>query len=596
MHLGSLDIPKSQWRQLAAILESRLSVQGSLLEDDAELSETANQLMKQHKFVANQRLEKKERQATADVATVDLNSVATEDSRSLGPELVGHSFWEKLQFDQILTSCGLDEKELSLAKAMILGRLIAPGSDLSTIAWFQNRSALLEMTPVHLGDLGKDAFYTVADTIYEHKEFIESELRKQERGLFSFTDTLLLYDLTNTYFEGRALDNLLAKRGKCKSNRTDCPLVTLALAVNSQGFPIFSHIYGGNQSEPETLKDILDRLRPDRQGILPGMLPTIIMDRGIATKDNLKLLQAGGYPYTIIERRPVEKEYETEFQSARGTFEKLDCPDPSSQNRKKDVYVKRIGMEDTSRVLVLSEGREDKEQAMDALKERRFLAALNELNTSVTKGTIILAEKVGERVGRLKSRYGSIQKHYDVQMVYAEDDKKIERITWEKKPSREQRTLLTGCYVIETTHNQLSASEIWRQYMTLTRVEAAFRDLKTDLGIRPVYHQNAERTKAHLFIGVLAYHLLVGIEHTLKTQGDHREWRTIRTVLSTHQRNTVSMQGTENIIYHIRVSGRPEPEHAEIYKHLSVTNPLKRCKTQIEVAPPPRNIQQESSD
>ena len=581
MHLGTLDVPKSQWRQLAAILEARLSAQSSLLEDDAELSEVANLLMKRHNFVDNQRLEKQERQVAADIVAVDLNSIATADSRSLGPELVGHSFWEKLELDRILTSCGLDEKEVSLAKAVILGRLISPGSDLSTFFWLKNRSSLLEMTPVHLGGLGKDSFYTVADTLYEHKEFIEAELRKRESGLFSFTDTLLLYDLTNTYFEGRALNNSLAKRGKCKSNRTDCPLVTLALAVNSQGFPIFSHIYGGNQSEPETLGDILARLQQNKQCVLPGMLPTIIMDRGIATKENLKLLQAGGYPYTIIERRPVEKEYEAEFQSCRETFEKLEGPDPSGQPRKKAIYVKRIDLEDTNRVLVFSERREDKEQAMDALKESRFLDALNRLNTSVTGGNIILADKVGERIGRIKARYGSIQKHYDIQMAYAEDTKKIERISWEKKPSREQRTLLTGCYVIETTHKHLSATEIWRQYMTLTRVEAAFRDLKTDLGIRPVYHQNAERTQAHLFIGVLAYHLLISIEHTLKSQGDHRDWRTVRTILSTHQRNTVILTDAENIVYHIRVSGRPETEHAEIYKRLSVSNPLKRIKNQV---------------
>ncbi len=167
-------------------------------------------------------------------------------------------------------------------------------------------------------------------------------------------------------------------------------------------------------------------------------------------------------------------------------------------------------------------------------------------------------------------------------MIYdANNNKKIQRISWDKKPSREQRSLLTGCYVIETTHNQLTASEIWHQYMTLTNIEAAFRDLKTDLGIRPVYHQNAERTKAHLFIGVLAYHLLISIEHTLKSQGDHREWRTIRSILSTHQRNTVMLTDTEDIIYHIRVSGSPETEHTEIYNRLSVKDPLKRVKSKV---------------
>ncbi|MEI7639511.1 MAG: IS1634 family transposase [Syntrophus sp. (in: bacteria)] len=576
MHLGKLDVPKSQWRHLAAILESRLSAQTTLVEDESELSELADRLMKRHNFVADERVERQERNNAANIVAVDINSIATTDSRSLGPELVGNSFWEKLKFDRILSSCGLDEQELSLAKAVILGRLISPGSDYNTFSWLQHRSALLEMTPVSLDGLGKDSFYTIADTLYEHKEFIERELRNQESGLFAFTDTLILYDLTNTYFEGSARGNSLAKRGKCKSKRSDCPLVTLALAVNSLGFPVFSQIYGGNQSEPETLEDILNRLQQDKQGILPGMLPTILMDRGIATKSNIKLLQAGGYSYTIIERRPVEKEYELEFQTAKENFEKLDCSDQDQQNRGKAIYVKRIELEETSRVLVFSEGREQKEQAMDALKEGRFLTDLGRLNTSVVNGNIILSDKVGERIGKIKTKYSSIQRHYDIQLVYSEDTKKIERISWEKKPSREQRSVLTGCYVIETTHNQLSASEIWHQYMTLTRVESAFRDLKTDLGLRPVYHQNAERTKAHLFIGVLAYHLLIGIEHTLKAQGDTREWRTIRKILSTHQRTTVIMTDAENMIYHIRVSGKPETAHAEIYKRLSVKNPLKQ--------------------
>jgi len=581
MHLGTIDIPKSQWRHLAAILEMRLSGQETILEDNEQLSDLANQIMKRHNFVANQQIEKKEREIAADIAQIDLNTIATSNSRSLGPELVGNSFWEKLQFDQILSQCGLDDKELSLAKAVILGRLIAPGSDYSTFSWLQNRSALLEMTPVNLSGLGKDSFYTIADLLYENKEHIESELHKRENGLFSFTDTLILYDLTNTYFEGSSKNNTLAKRGKCKSKRTDCPLVTLALAVNSLGFPVFSQIYGGNQSEPETLEDILNRLQQDKQGILPTMLPTIIMDRGIATKDNIKLLKAGGYSYTIIERRPVEKEYEIEFQTAKENFEKLECPDREQQNRDKVVYVKRINLEKTSRVLVFSEGREEKEQAIDALKEKRFLEDLERLNNSVLKGNIILGDKIGERIGKIKAKYSSIQRHYNIQLIYEEENKKVQRISWDKKPSRKQRSLLTGCYVIETTHNQLSASEIWHQYMTLTNIEAAFRDLKTDLGIRPVYHQNAERTKAHLFVGVLAYHLLISIEHTLKSQGDHREWRTIRSLLSTHQRNTVILTDAEDIIYHIRVSGSPETEHTEIYNRLSVNNPLKRIKCKV---------------
>lgn len=131
-----------------------------------------------------------------------------------------------------------------------------------------------------------------------------------------------------------------------------------------------------------------------------------------------------------------------------------------------------------------------------------------------------------------------------------------------QKPSRNERALLTGCYVIETTQTELTAPEIWHQYMLLAHVEAAFRDLKPDLGIRPVHYQKADRTQAHIFIGVLAYHLLVSIEHELRCNGDHREWRTIRNLVSTHNRSTVVMTDKDDTIYHIRVFGRPETEQS----------------------------------
>ncbi len=125
-------------------------------------------------------------------------------------------------------------------------------------------------------------------------------------------------------------------------------------------------------------------------------------------------------------------------------------------------------------------------------------------------------------------------------------------VNYSKRPVRTQKSVLNGCYVIETTHIDQSPEEIWKDYMTLTRVEAAFCDLKNELGIRPIYHQTDGRTKAHLFIGVLAYHLLVSIEHTLRSHGDHQEWKTIKSVLSTHQRTTVTFNDEENTVHYIR--------------------------------------------
>jgi transposase len=256
------------------------------------------------------------------------------------------------------------------------------------------------------------------------------------------------------------------------------------------------------------------------------------------------------------------------FEAEKTSFERLET------NPDQAIYLQKEASAIGSRVLVISEGRKAKEEAMDALKEKRFLEDINKLAVSVDKKRIANSGKVHERIGRLKQKYPSIVKHYDIDVETAND--KANRVIWSKKPSRDERSILTGCYVIETTHQELSASEIWRLYTTLTRVEAAFRSLKSDLGVRPVYHQLGERTKGHLFISVLAYHLLICIEQKLIERGDHRSWATIRKTLSTHQRSTVVMTAEDGRIYHIRVSGNPESVHQDIYHTLDVKDPLKR--------------------
>lgn len=565
MHLGTLSLPRSEWRKLAALLESRLAGQISLFEEEfPAIAEAADKAFEHYKFVQARRKERASQKENREIVPVDLQSVTTGYSRSLGPELVANTFWERLGFDQILA--GFDQKQLSLAKAVIIGRLVAPGSDRRTWRWFRQGTALAEMLPVDLTTAGKDAFYEIADVLYAKKDLLEKALRDREITLFSVKTTLFLYDLTNTYFEGSCRKNDLARRGKSKEKRSDCPLVTLALVVDQLGFPVFCQIYGGKQSEPKTLEEILDELYQKGEELFKEHLPTIVMDRGIATKDNIELLRSKHCPYIVIERRPVERDYPEEFQSVRETFERITPEDEQA------IYVKKIPFDGGCRVLCYSEGRELKERAINALQEKRFLEALGRLQKSVAKGSILHPEKVAQRLGRLKERHPAAARLYEITMEVAE--KKVTSLKAVKKPAEQDD--LNGCYVIETSHQNLTAKEIWESYMTLTKVEGAFRSLKTDLGVRPVYHQIAERTKAHLFISVLAYHLLISIEHALRSHGDHRRWSTLREQLSTHQRNTVIFTDADNKIHHLRVSGTPEKEHREIYRLLGVKDPLKR--------------------
>jgi len=585
MHLGTLSLPKSEWRKLAAVLEARLAGQISLFEEELpSIVEAADKAFEHYQFTQSRRKERASQQESREIVPVDLKSVVTGYSRSLGPELVANTIWERLNFDKILISCGFDQKQLSLAKAVIIGRLVAPASDYGTWQWLRKRTALMEMLPVDLTNAGKDSFYEIADQLYARKELLEKALRNREITLFSLKTTLFLYDLTNTYFEGNCRQNDLAKRGKSKEKRSDCPLVTLALVVDQLGFPVFSQICGGKQSEPKTLKDILDELYQEGGLHFKEHLPTIVMDRGIATKANIDLLKDLHYPYIVIERRQVEKDYLEEFETLRETFERLDLSRKDTADLEGNggyqtaqaVYVKKVPCAEGCRVLCYSEGREQKEQAINDLQEKRFLEAFTRLQKSVAKGSILLTKKVAERVGRLKERHPVAARHYEIIMEVDDSQNKVKSLTAFKKQAHEAPASLNGCYVIETSHKELTAKEIWEYSMTLTQVEGAFRAIKTDLGMRPAYHQAAGRTKSHLFVSVLAYHLLVSIEHNLRSCGDSRRWSTIRTQLSTHQRNTVILTDADNKIHHIRVSGMPEKEHLEIYRLLRVKDPLKR--------------------
>lgn len=571
MHLGTLDLPKSQWPKLAAALEAKLAGQVSLFEqEDPELAMLVNEKYQHGQFAKHRDQDREQRAQNQELTPIDLNSVNASQARSLGPELVAQAAWEQLQFDFILECCDLSLEQKALAKATIIGRLLAPGSELATWEWLKNRTALLEMLPVDLSQIGKNQFYEIVDNLLPHKELFEKLLYQQETELFPEDRVLFLYDLTNTYFEGRALGNKLAKRGKSKEKRSDCPLVTLALLIDGQGFPVFSQIYEGNQSEPETLADILDRLAKDGKGLF-AQNPTIVMDRGIATRDNLNLLKSRKFSYLVIERRKVEKQYVREFETARDEFQAITTASGDT------VYLKKLTMTEGSRILCLSEKRENKERAIDNLQEQRFLEAITKLQRSVIKGNLVIAGKVYERVGRIKERYPSIASHYLIEIGLDESEKKVTAVNWAKKPSRQERATLTGCYVIDTELD-LTAQEAWRNYMTLVNVEAAFRDLKTDLGIRPIHHQLAERTKGHLLISVLAYHLLITIERNLREKGDHRSWGTLKKQLATHQRITVIMTDAKKRIHHLRLSTTPESIHQEIYRILNVKDPLKRLK------------------
>jgi len=564
MNLGKLKIPRSEWRKLAFALESRLAGQGTLIEDPHIVSE-AERVLANYDFY---RLRKKKEETGAHHLTIDLNRVATTANRSLGPELLAGYAWEILGMEKILKDAGITKKSAAIAKASIFARLIRPSSELAALKWIKDISSVPELTDGELSSLKKDPLYQAADILYYHKDKIEAGLRQKEEEIFPAKKTLFLYDLTNTYMEGAVRGNFLAGRAKSKDRRSDCPLICLALLVDSRGYPIFSQVYPGNTSEPLTLSQVLDRLQADSQRSLLSQKPTIVADRGIATKENISLLSERGYDYMVVERRRCEKDYTLEFSN-------LDDFKTRDDEDKETIFFKKIQYDGKARLLVASLERKEKEEAMDRLKEERFLEDAARLRASVAKRNVILAPKVQVRIGRILERYPTVAKYYNIEAVTDSGGKTVLDLKVEKNISkRQKRNTLTGCYVIETTHADMEDTEILRSYHSLTRIEAAFRSLKTELGIRPVFHQKGDRCAAHLFISVLAYHLLNTIELALSGKGEHKRWSTIREELATHMRTTVIMTDSDEKIHHIRVSSSPEPRQKAVYDMLGIKDPL----------------------
>ena len=563
--LGRIAVDREHWKQMATALEAFLSGNEDLMclagfeLSEEVLSEIARTraVARSHKAREGGGMMIEKSSADPVYQEVDVMSVQCADSRSLGPELAARQAWGLLEFDKLLGRCGFSPREQALAATVIWGRLIQPGSDISTWQWLREQSSLSEFFEADISRVHKDQVYKIADKLLLHKDRLEEELYERQCALFPGRVSLFLFDLTNFYFEGSCAENELAKRGKSKEKRQQNPLVSLALLVDQDGFPVKSKVYKGNIGEPVTLKEVLEGCGLlDRDTLF---MPTIAMDRGIATKENIALLREYKFPFVVIERADRRHQYAGEF-IRREQFDTIE----DSKGQK--IHLKKMG----DQVLCTSEARKEKEKAMAARWIPKAEEDLKKLQESVRKGHFKKSGVIRDRMEKIKTRYPKLDEVFSVDHVEAD-----RTLTYQKTEHEDDPGALHGCYVIEFDQVDGDAESIWRTYTTLTRVEAAFRSMKTDLGTRPVYHQGGKRTEAHLFLSILAYHMLINIEHRLKTIGENMRWSTLRELLASHQRSTIIWSNKEKETWSKRVSGTPEMRHLQIYGKLGINNPLK---------------------
>jgi transposase len=558
--------PRAEWLKLARKIEDALVGQDDLL--DAADGEVADIVRR----VRARRADRGEvtpapslsRTARGALIKVDPSRVTTERHREAGPVHVGHQFWQRLGLDRILRDCGLSATAQRLACAMALNRLIAPCSEHAMPDWIR-RTALADILGVDFGGLTEDPLYGVLDKLYPHRAAIEAALVARERSLFNLDATIYLYDLTSTYFEGECARNGKAKRGYSRDHRADCKQVVVGLVVSREGFPITHEVFAGNTQDRTTLAAMLDRLA-ERAGLRQGA--TVVVDRGMAFDDNLAEITDRKLHYVVASRQPERDRWLADLEDTDGFAPVLRQPSPLNPAQKKTtIEIKtRVDGEKTY-ALCRSEQRIAKDRAIRTKQEGRLRADLDRLAKRVAEKKLVKAEKVNQAIGRLKERYPRVARYFD--LSYDAQTATLQAQFNADKYAKAER--LDGCYLIKTDRNDLSGDELWRIYILLTRAENAFRDMKSPLAERPIFHHTERRTEAHIFLCVLAYHLLIAIERTLLDQGIHSSWPTVRDTLKSHQICTIVLPADDGSCLRIRKAATPEPDVLDLYRCLDLS-------------------------
>ena len=564
LNLGRLELEKDELKFLADRIEDLLIGQLPLLEVPERIETLARHfasLIRKKKFQKG----KDRVQYETQWETIDVNSIKNEDARTVGAEVVGDWAYKKLRIAQILEGVGFNKKEIDRAKVLVIGRLVNPGSEKEIHEWFHKRSGLDEVMDIDPKGISLSSLYRISDKLVANKESIEERLVERERELFGLGEQLILYDLTNTYFEGAVSESDLSKRGKSKEKRNDRPLVTVGIILDEDGFPKASRIFPGNVSEPSTLEKILDDffINSPRQLPLNGKLPTVVMDAGIATEENLEMIRQKGLDYICVERRKVKEipsgEEKVVHEGNYGTVTAVRVEEPD------EVFL-----------YCNSTGRAKKEEAIKNRFQLRLEEDLEKIKQGLKrKGGIKRYSKVLERIGRVKEKYSSVSQFYEI--TVKEESGKAVDVCWKIKNEDKFQLRFSGTYKLRSSRTDLSDKELWDIYNLLSNIEASFRSLKHELSLRPIYHRIDRRIRGHIFITVLAYHLLCVVQRKLREKGISHSWDRIRKHLSSLIRVTTTMVNKKGKTIHLRQTTELEPFHLEVYNALELPlRPLQR--------------------
>lgn len=534
-----------QLNKAARLLTQRYQLKQSLFtDDDKKIIDFAESLWQ--RIIDEKRLDTEAYSPSS--RQVDVDSLKHKDVREIGSEWMCQHAFEELGIATALSEAGFTGEEIKLATTQIISRAVYPASELKTVSWIKENSAVSELTGYDQEKLTKDKLYQSALHLYKVKDHLEKHLSHKTNELFDISDKIVLFDLTNTYFEGQYKHSRMARFGRSKEKRNDARLIVLALVINIHGFIKYSCIHEGNLADVDSLSFMIDKL----SRCTGAEHPIVVLDAGIATEDNLKMIRAKGYHYVCVSRSKLK-----DYQSIPGRLTVL-----LETKSKRQVRLKAVttGANQTDYYLeVASQDKYDTQQSMRRQFEERFELELEKINVSLSrKGGVKKTDKVNQRIGRAKQKYPSVQYYYDIEVKTTEDKLTATELLWSKNDQKyEQKESTLGIYFLKTSLSLVDEVMLWNIYNTIREIESSFRCLKTDLDLRPIYHKSDAGTMAHLHLGLLAYWLVNTIRFKLKAHGINSNWREIVRIGNTQKIITTYGTNKAGIVIGVRKCSEP---------------------------------------
>lgn len=587
--LGRLEgYDKRRREELAAMLTEMIERGQSVMSDDKQLYEDAMSFYVKYRgskyalendpLLRHER-ERKEAERRRSLITVRLDSLTQHEARTVGAENLCASTLRMLKIREFLYMQGWTRKQADLALMQIIARSVYPYSELKTVRWLRENSALAEMFKLQgEKDITKDKLYQSAHRLWDVHERMEDWLHGRVCDMFNLDEKILLFDITNAYFEGRMDDSDICKFGRSKEKRNDCKIVVLAAVVNTQGLLVRTRIYEGNRQDVTTLKEVIGSLADGTTS--PDARKIVVMDAGFYSKPNVDWLVENHYDYITVLPAGSARFTATSPNIVRHE----DCRHNEIRLRAGKVSIEG---QDVNALLVDSDGKALKEESMYDRACQRFEEGLEAIKAGILKphGTK-KRDAVNKRLGKLEQQYGAIRKGYTVTFTYEGRGKseKAVSMTWEKNTGKQDEARKGhGKYVLITSLDEKDEVNVWKFYNVIRTVEETFHTLKTDLDIRPVYHKTDDGIKAHLNLAVLAYWVVSVTKYRLRLKGyENIRWDEIMRVANTQVMVTAKVQAENGDTVSVRQCTEAEQKLSEIYALLGINpHPLGRVKSVV---------------